>query len=141
MVGEWKVYEYENNAIYFATAAGKTASADSVWGGGDKYPGLEGGVESPEEVMVSDKTITTEEMKNYLTSYAKSKGWDDFVLSNNPAEWIEIVEHDASMNENLGYATTVRIGNKEVRGNNFRCYVLDFAIKSHCFSFEYIPAE
>ena len=128
------------NAIYFATAAGKTASADSVWGGGDKYPYLCGGVSSPEEVMVSDKTITAEEMREYLTSYAKSKGWEDFALGNNPAEWIEIVEHDASMNENLGYATTVRIGNKTVRGNDFRCYVLDFAIKSHCFTFEYIPA-
>lgn len=124
---------------YFATAAGKTASSASVWGGSG-YAYLEGGVSSPEEVMVSDKTITAEEMKKYLTSYAKSKGWDDFALSNNPAEWIEIVEHDASMNENLGYASTVRIGNKTVRGNDFRCYVLDFAIKSHCFTFEYIPA-
>lgn len=126
------------NAIYFATAAGKTTPASTVWGG--NYPYLEGGVSSPEEVMVSDKTITAEEMKAYLTSYAKSKGWDDFVLSDNPADWIEIVEHDASMNENLGYASTVRIGNKTVRGNDFRCYVIDFAIKSHCFTFEYIPA-
>ena len=124
---------------YFASAAGKTASASSVWGARG-YSYLNGGVSSPEEVMVSDKTITAEEMKAYLTSYAKSKGWADFTLSNNPAEWIEIVEHDASMNENLGYASIVRIGNKTVRGNDFRCGVLDFAIKSHCFTFEYIPA-
>lgn len=126
---------------YFATAAGKTASSDSVWGGGDKYPYLCGGVSSPEKVMVSDKTITAEEMKSFLTSYAESKGWDDFTLSNNPAEWLEIVSHDASMNKNLGYVTTMRIGNKTVNGNTFRYYVLDSEIKSHCFTFEYISAE
>lgn len=126
------------NAIYFATAAGKTTPASTVWGG--NYPYLEGGVSSPEEVMTSDKTITAEEMKAYLTSYAKSKGWEDFALSDNPAEWIEIVEHDASMNENLGYVTSIRIGNHTVNGNTFRFYVVDGDIKSHCFTFEYIPA-
>lgn len=125
---------------YFATAAGKTASSASVWGG-NGYPYLEGGVSSPEEVMVSDKTITAEEMKTLITDYAKSKGWDDFTLSSNPAEWLEIVSHDASMNGNLGYVTSMRIGNKTVRGNDFRFYVLDGKIKSHCFTFEYIPEE
>ncbi|MBQ2842069.1 MAG: hypothetical protein IJE72_03440 [Clostridia bacterium] len=125
---------------YFATAAGKTASSDSVWGGGEKYPYLCGGVSSSEEVMVSDKTITAEEMKSYIQSYAKDNGVE-ITLSENPAEWLEIVSHDASMNNNLGYVTTMRIGSHTVRGNVFRCYVLDFAIKSHCFTFEYIPAE
>lgn len=124
---------------YFASAAGKTASSASVWGG-EGYPYLQGGVSSSEEVMVSDKTITAEEMKKYILSYAKDNDLE-ITLSDNPAEWLEIVSHDASMNENLGYVTTMRIGNETVRGNAFRCYVLDFAIKSHCFTFEYIPAE
>ncbi len=127
------------NAIYFATAAGKTASADSVWGGGDKYPYLRGGVSSPETVKVTEKTITADEMKKLILAYAKDNGLE-ITLNNNPAEWIEIVSHDASVNKNTGYATTVRIGNKEVRGNAFRCYVLDFKIDSHCFTFEYVPA-
>ncbi len=140
-----KYVDYNGKAAftcYFATAAGKTVSADSVWGGGnEKYPYLSGGVSSPEEVMVSDKTITAEEMKKHLYDYADSKGWDDFVLSDNPAEWLEIVSHDASMNKNLGYVTTMRIGNKTVNGNTFRYYVLDSEIKSHCFTFEYVPAK
>lgn len=140
-----KYVDYNGKAAftcYFATAAGKTVSADSVWGGGnEKYPYLSGGVSSPEEVMVSDKTITAEEMKDYLQSYAKSKGWDDFTLSDNPAEWLEIVSHDSSMSKNVGYVTTMRIGNHTVNGNTFRYYVLDSEIKSHCFTFEYIPAE
>lgn len=138
-----KYVDYNGKAAftcYFASAAGKTASSASVWDG-DEISYLRGGVSSPEEVLVSDKTITAEEMKKHLYDYADSKGWDDFVLSDNPAEWLEIVSHDSSMNENVGYVTKIRIGNKTVNGNTFRCYVLDFAIKSHCFTFEYIPAE
>ena len=127
------------NAIYFATAAGKTASAESVWGGGDKYPYLCGGVSSPETVRVTEETITAEEMKKLILAYAKENNLE-ITLGDNPADWIEIVSHDASVNKNTGYASTVRVGNKEVRGNAFRSYVLDFRIESHCFTFEYIPA-
>ncbi len=137
-----KYVDYNGSAAftcYFATAAGKTASSASVWGGSG-YPYLKGGVSSPEEVKVTEETITAEEMKKLILSYAKDNGLD-ITLSDNPAEWLEIVEHDASMNENTGYVETMRVGNKEVRGNTFRCYVLDFEIDSHCFTFEYIPAE
>lgn len=137
-----KYVDYNGEAAftcYFASAAGKTASSASVWGG-EGYPYLSGGVTSSEEVLVSDKTITAEEMKKYILGYAKDNDLE-ITLSDNPAEWLEIVSHDASMNENVGYVTTMRIGNETVRGNTFRSYVVDFAIKSHCFTFEYIPAE
>ncbi|MBQ2848404.1 MAG: hypothetical protein IJE74_09140 [Clostridia bacterium] len=137
-----KYVDYNGEAAftcYFASAAGKTASSDSVWGGGEKYPHLKGGVSSPETIDVSEKKITAEEMKKYILTYAEDNDLE-ITLSDNPAEWIEIVSHDSSVNENVGYATSVRIGNKQVRGNVFRCYVLDFAIRSHCFTFEYIPA-
>lgn len=137
-----KYVDYNGSAAftcYFATAAGKTASSASVWGG-DSYPYLKGGVSSPEEVKVTEETITAEEMKAYILEYAKDNKLE-ITLSDNPAEWLEIVSHDASMNENVGYVKTMRIGNEEVRGNTFRCYVLDFATDSHCFTFEYIPAE
>ncbi len=126
------------NAVYFSSSAGKTASAASVWGA-DKYPYLNGGVSSRETVDVSTKEITAEEMKKLIEAYAKENDIT-ITLSDNPAEWIEVVSHDAAVNANTGYATTVRIGDKEVRGNTFRCYVLDFKIRSHCFTFEYIPA-
>lgn len=135
-----KYIDYNGSAAftcYFATAAGKTASSSSVWGGSG-YPYLKGGVSSPETVKVSEETITADEMKKLILAYAKDNDME-ITLSDNPAEWLEIVSHDSSMNANTGYVTTMRVGNKEVRGNAFRCYVLDFKIDSHCFTFEYIP--
>ncbi len=135
-----KYVDYNGKAAftcYFATAAGKTTSSERVWGGSG-YPYLVGGVTSPEKIKVYEDTITVEQMKNYITSYAKDNGLS-ITLSDDPAEWLEIISHDEAMDESTGYVTKIRVGNREVRGYTFRCYVLDFKIESHCFSFEYIP--
>lgn len=135
---------------YFASSAGKTASSESVWGG-DQYPYLVGGASSPETVAKSTKEITVDEMRKYIESYAKSNGYE-ITLGDDPATWLEIVSHDSAYNATTGYVTKIRVGDKwikksdgteavnQMRGNSFRCYLLDFAIKSHCFTFEYIPA-
>ena len=62
---------------------------------------------------------------------------EDFELSDNPAEWLEILSHDSAYSSDIGYITEIRVGNAKIKGNAFRCYVVDFAIKSHCFTFEY----
>ena len=135
-----KYVDYNGKAIFscfFASAAGKTTSAASVWGGAG-YPYLVGGAASPETVKVTEEIITIEQMRNYINSYANDNGVS-ITLSSNPAEWLEIISHDSSMNANTGYVSKIRVGNKEIGGNNFRCYLLDFKIDSHCFTFEYIP--
>lgn len=135
---------------YFASSPGKTASSDSVWGG-EKYPYLVGGAPSPEEVDKTTVEITVDEMKKYIESYAKDNGYE-ITLGADPATWLEIVSHDSAYNETTGYVTKIRIGDKwvrkndgktlvnQMRGNTFRCYLVDFKLRSHCFSFEYIPA-
>ncbi len=124
------------NTTYFASAAGKTASAGSVWKT-DAYPYLRGGVSSPEKVDATTVEISAADMKNYIMSYVKDNNIEDFKLSENPAEWIEIISHDSAYNANTGYVTDIRVGNYKLKGNAFRCYLLDFKIRSHCFSFEY----
>lgn len=126
------------NTVYFSSSAGKTTSAAKVWGA-DSYPYLKGGVTSPETVDVTTKEITAEEMKKLIEAYAKDND-KEITLSDNPAEWLEIVSHDAAVNENTGYVNEIKVGSIKVRGNAFRCYVLDFKIRSQCFTFEYIPA-
>ena len=135
---------------YFASSPGKTASSNSVWGG-DQYPYLVGGASSPEKVDASTKEISVDEMRKYIQSYAKDNGYE-ITLGEDPATWLQIVSHDSAYEENIGYVTKIRIGDKwirksdgkemvnQMRGNTFRCNLLDFAIKSHCFIFEYIPA-
>lgn len=127
------------NTVYFASSAGKTASASSVWKA-DSYPYLCGGVSSCEEIDTSTVEISAADMKKYIMSYAKDNKINDLVLSDNPAEWLEIISHDSAYNANTGYVNDIRVGNYKLKGNAFRCYLLDFKIRSHCFTFEYKPA-
>lgn len=139
-----KYVDYNGSAAftcYFSNAAGKTASSDSVWGGGDsKHPYLIGGVSSPEEPEATTVEITSSEMKKLIEEYAKDND-KDITLGSNPADWLEIISHDSSYSKNIGYVTEIRVGNVTMRGNTFRSYVVDFKLRSHCFSFEYVPAE
>lgn len=121
---------------YFASAASKTASASSVWGG-NQHPYLTGGVSSPETVDKSTVEVSAEQMKKYIESYADDNGLT-ITLSADPAEWLEIVSHDGAYSENTGYVTEIRVGNYKMKGNAFRSYVMDFKIRSHCFTVEYI---
>ncbi len=123
---------------YFSTSAGKTASAASVWGT-DKYPYLKGGVSSPEDPGATEVEFTEEEMRKLIEAYASESG-KNIVLSENPAEWLEVVEHDSCRNSGCGYVTKMRVGNFTMKGNAFRASVMDYGIRSHCFTVEYIPA-
>lgn len=127
------------HTCYFSSSAGKTASAESVWGA-DTYPYLKGGVSSSEEVVKSEVKISAEDMKKLIEDYSK-KSNKDITLGDNPEEWIEILSHDSAVSSNCGYVTEIRIGNYKMRGNAFRTSVLGLSeIKSHCFTVEYIPA-
>lgn len=116
---------------YFASSAGKTTSAASTWGGDYAY--LRGGVSSPETVDVSTAEFTVEEMRKLIMSFN-----DEIVLGDDPSEWITIVSHDSAYSADIGYIEKIRIGNYEMRGNAFRGSVMNYAIRSHCFTVEYV---
>ena len=120
---------------YFSSSAGKTASASSVWGG-NQYPYLSGGVTSFENLDTAEYEIPTEKMKELIEAYS-----DEIVLSDNPADWLEVIDHDSCRNENCGYVATIRVGNSTMRGNAFRASLMKYKIRSHCFTVEYICAE
>ena len=117
---------------YFASSAGKTASANSVWGGNYAY--LSGGAKSPEKVEVAELKISAEDMKKMILAYDSS-----VTLGDDPAQWIKIVSHDKAYSADIGYASVVRVGNKEIRGNRFRSDVMGYQLRSHCFTIKYIP--
>lgn len=121
---------------YFDCSAGKTTSSSSVWGGSD-YPYLRGGNVSPETVKITTVEISVADMKNYIQSYAKEIG-KTINLGSDPETWLTIVSHDSAVNNTTGYVDYIMIGDYKVRGNTFRCNVLDFKIRSHCFSMEYV---
>lgn len=119
--------------VYFASAGGKTTSAQSTWGT-SQYPYLGGGASCMEKVEATTFEISSEDMKKYIKDYDSS-----IKLDKDPSEWLEIVSHDSARDENCGYVTQIRVGDKTISGNKFRASVMSYKIKSHCFTFEYIP--
>lgn len=117
---------------YFASSAGKTASASSVWGGNYAY--LSGGASSPETVEKTTFTVSSEDMEKMILAYDEST-----VLGNDPSQWLKIVSHDGAVSSDTGYVSLIKVGNKEMRGNRFRGEVCGYKIRSHCFTIKYIP--
>ncbi len=127
--------DYKGSAAftcYFASSAGKTVSANSVWGGNYAY--LSGGASSPETVEKSTFTVSSGDMKKMILAYDES-----IVLGDDPSQWLKIVSHDGTVDSDTGYVSLIRVGNKEMRGNRFRGEVCGYEIRSHCFSIKYIP--
>ena len=131
-----KYVDYNGKAAftcYFDSCAGKTTAAASTWGG--NYPYLCGGNQSPEEIEIATAEFTAEEMKAMILAYDSK-----IILEDDPSQWLKIISHDAAYSSTTGYVETMKIGNKEIKGNHFRGNVTNYQIRSHCFKMEYIPA-
>ncbi len=119
--------------IFGHSAAHHTTDAESVWGAYYSYlvP-----VSTPEEINGKTFTFSSAKMKNYIMSYSEDND-KDIHLSSDPADWLKILNHDKAFSDSIGYVTKMKIGDKEINGNTFHCYVVDYGILSHCFSLSY----
>lgn len=120
------------NTVYFSTSAGKTASASTVWSA-NSYPYLAGGVSSPENPNPSEFEISAEDFRKLAESYNSG-----IVLGDNPAQWITVVEHDKCISDSCGYVTSIKVGNAQMKGNAFRTGLMNYKIRSHCFTVTYV---
>lgn len=124
------------NAVFFAYSGGNTVSSSSVWGSTVNYPYLVP-VDSSSDLNLSNcKTqvrISASEMKK--------RAYDSYgvVLTGDPSSWLKILSHDNSTGMGVGYVSQISMGGKVLSGNQFRTYVMDYDIRSHCFSVEFIP--
>lgn len=118
---------------YFASSAGNTTSSKSVWGGSYAY--LTGGIASPEKVSVVTKTVTVAQFRKYVSAYNKKYPDKTITLQSNPNQWIKILSHDSCKSSSLGYITEIQVGNRTMRGYQFRYDLMQLDIRSHCFSF------
>jgi len=131
-----KYVDYNGKAAftcYFASSAGKTASAINTWGGGN-YPYLVP-VSSPEEVDIRKYEISAADLKTKILAYNSS-----IELDSNPANWIKIISQDGAVNSSTGYVAKMRVGDREMTGNTFRSILGYSKLRSHCFSVSYYPA-
>ncbi len=124
------------NAVYSALSAGTTASSQSVWGFSSPYLTA---VPSPfdmlEKSFISQFTYTSAEMKELITAFDEA-----IVLSEDPAQWLEILEHTASMDKTRGYVTKIRVGDKVLSGySEFQYKLMNNKFVSSCFTVTYTP--
>lgn len=123
---------------YHAMSAGKTTSYYNCWGkdSGTSVPYLNGARTSMgdyyDENFKSTVTISSSELR----ALASDQGIE---LSGDPATWLSIISHDAAVREDIGYVSSIKVGNKVMTGNDFRIKLLGGRIRSHCFAIAYTP--
>lgn len=126
-------------AYYSACSAGVAATYRDVWGSTSRDMSYLTNSASYYDCYtkgyISATAYSPEAIKNYILSYDPS-----IVLSDNPAEWIKILRHDDAVNENIGYVSSMQIGNRtisEAAGITFRDKIMKYNVKSPCFTIIY----
>lgn len=123
-------------ATFFACSAGKTADVRTVWGGSG-YPYLQGGCTSP-----GDKNHASYQTTYTITSEALAARVKDalgITLTGDPSKWLKIKAHDTAVSSSVGYVSSIQVGSKTISGQAFRADVMDYDIRSHCFTVAYLP--
>ena len=120
------------NTVYCASMAGKTTSCKSVWS--LDIPYLRGGSVSPESVDVSTVEFTVDQMRNIVRNFSGNSE----ILNQDPSTWIKIISHDGSYSNAIGYVDQISIGGKTCSGSYFRTNVINYALRSHCFTIKYV---
>ena len=139
VLGQYITVEGDNKpilAVYSGLAAGYTASAESVWGYPYSYlQPVKSHFDMENPIFIKQFTYTSDELKTLILGYDP-----DISLSEDPSEWLEILEHTASMDEGRGYVTKIRVGNRVLSGyNQFQFNLMKNKFVSSCFTVAYTP--
>ncbi len=121
-------------AVYSGLAAGYTASAESVWGYPYSYlQPVKSHFDMENPIFIKQFTYTSAELKELIHGYDPS-----IALSENPSGWLEILSHTASMDEDRGYVTKIRVGDRVLSGyNQFQFNLMKNKFVSSCFTVTY----
>ena len=138
VVGQFIMYNNEPiYAYYGAMSAGITATTQAVWGtSGQPYiANVPSYWDCNYSSYVGVKTVSAEQMRNYITAYDGS-----IRLSDDPSQWLRILAHDDAVNETTGYVYSMQVGDRVIEsgaGMVFRDKIMDYSIKSPCFNIIY----
>lgn len=139
-IGAYIAYDGECALTPFhAFSAGKTTSYYNVWGKGvsKDIPYLSGARLSYGDTLETDYrtsyTISSDGFKNLV------KATTGVELTGDPATWVSVISHDGCISDQVGYVTTIRVGDTTYSGNDFRTSIMEGRINSHCFYITYTP--
>ena len=138
VMGEYLVLEDDPDqkavlSVYGDMCAGRTLSCKEAWGGGDYPVSVYAPFEAQNSDFIGYKTLTVSQMRDLIEEWNS-----DVKLSYDPADWIEILAHDGSLDENRGYVTSIRIGNKTLNGIGAFGNKVTY-LRSPCFTVTYTP--
>lgn len=126
-------------AYYSACSAGVAATYQEVWGSTGRDMSYLYDTASYYDCYtkgyIEATAYTPAAIKEYIENYDSS-----IVLPDDPSQWIRILEHDDSVNENIGYVSAMQIGNRtfsEAAGITFRDKIMRYNVKSPCFAIIY----
>lgn len=150
VIGQYVAYNGGSAAgsgLFAASTCGRTASAAGTWGGSG-YPGLDGGLYSPEPIRPRTVIMDAQDIIRIANVYNDGKPAERKIhLSGDPSTWLEILEHDGAYSEHIGYVTKLRIGDQTMSGTAFRNLLFRVpdvpGLRCHCFSLTYdlVPGE
>lgn len=126
-------------AYYSACSAGVAATYSEVWGSTGRDMSYLYDTASYYDCYtdgyIEATAYTPSAIKEYIQKYDSS-----IVLPEDPSQWIKILSHDDSVNENIGYVSSMQIGNRmfsEAAGMTFRDKIMRYNVKSPCFAIIY----
>ena len=140
VAGQYMLY-YGNviYAYYSACSGGVAATYQQIWGSTDRDMSYLTNCASYYDCYTSDYVTATAyspaAIKEYITSYDPS-----ITLPDDPSQWIKILSHDDAVNENIGYVSSMQIGDRTISegaGLKFRDKIMKYDIKSPCFAIIY----
>lgn len=124
VLGEYMSFEGETLlAVYHSNSAGKTQSAESLWG--SEIPYLIS-VESPGDRLAPDYLSTSEFTKTEFKEILEHCGAE---VTGNADEWIEEINADSG-----GYISSLVVCGKEISASDLRAAA---DLRSLCFDIEY----
>lgn len=137
VIGQYVIMEGDGKkepvlTVYGAMAAGRTLGCAEVWGG--DYPvSVDCMFEASRPEFIATTVVSVSEMR------ADILAWDaSVVLPADPAQWLVITSHDASLDADRGYVKEMRIGNKTLSGiGAFSSRIM--YLRSPCFTVTYTP--
>lgn len=126
-------------AYYSACSAGVAATYDEIWGSTRRdmsyLTNSASYYDCYTDGYIEAIAYSPQAIKDYILAYDPS-----IVLSQNPADWIRILQHDDAVNEYIGYVSAMQIGNRtlsEAAGITFRDKLMKYNVKSPCFAIIY----
>lgn len=132
--GEYVVYNGQPAFTpTFKLSAGKTTSADVVFGNSFPYlKTVDSASDKNADGYKTEITLTSGELKELANKFDSSIN-----LSGSAKDWVKVTKHDGAISTGVGYVETVNVGGKEISGYKFACELLENKIPSYCFAVSY----